>query len=58
LSDCLGDEARAEDLYKDFASLTIDRYTEDWELSGNDIENVITEVEILRARWRRVLMRG
>ena len=58
LTDYLGDPARAADLYQDFASLTIDRFTEDWELSASDIENAIMEVEILRARWRIALMRG
>ncbi len=58
LTDYLGDPARAEDLHQEFASLTIDRFTEDWELSASDIENAIMEVEILRARWRIALMRG
>ena len=58
LTDYLGDPARAADLHQDFASLTIDRFTVDWELSGSDIENAIMEVEILRARWRVALLRG
>jgi hypothetical protein len=58
LTDYLGDQARAADLHQEFASLTIDRFTEDWELSASDIENAIMEVEILRARWRIALMRG
>ncbi len=32
LTDYLGDPARAADLQQDFTSLTIDRFTEDWEL--------------------------
>jgi hypothetical protein len=58
LTNYLGDQARAAGLHQDFASLTISRLTEDWELSGSDIENALTEVEILRARWRMALMRG
>jgi hypothetical protein len=58
LADYLGDQARAADLYQDFASLTIARFTEDWELSASEIENAIMEVEILRARWRIALLRG
>jgi hypothetical protein len=58
LTDYLGDQARAADLHQEFASLTIDRFTEDWELTARDIENAIMEVEILRARWRIALMRG
>lgn len=58
LTDYLGDQARAADLHQDFASLTINRFTEDWELSASDIENAIMEVEVLRARWRRAIMRG
>ena len=58
LTDYLGDQTRAADLYQDFASLTIDRFTVDWELSGSDIENAIMDVEILRARWRMAITRG
>jgi hypothetical protein len=58
LRDYLGDSARARDLYQDFASLTINRFTKDWELSGPEIDNAIMEVEILRARWRMLLTRG
>ena len=58
LTDYLSDEGRAADLHEDFAALTIRRFTEDWELSANDIENSLMEVEILRARWRAALMRG
>ena len=58
LTDYLGGQARAADLHQDFASLTISRFTEDWELSGSDIESALMEVEILRARWRMALMRG
>jgi hypothetical protein len=58
LSDYLGDESRAADLHHDFAALTIRRFTEDWELSGCDIDNALTEVEILRARLRIALARG
>jgi len=58
LTDYLGDQARAANLYQDFASLTISRFTDDWELSGSDIDNALMEVEMLRARWRMALMRG
>jgi predicted ATPase len=58
LTNYLGDQARAADLHQDFASLTVSRLTDDWELSGSDIESALTEVEILRARWRIALMRG
>jgi hypothetical protein len=58
LSDYLADERRAADLSNDFATLTIRRFTKDWELSGGDIENVLTEIEILRARLRIALARG
>ena len=59
LTDYLGDDpARAADLHQDFASLTVDRFTGDWELSAGDIENAIMEVEILRARWRVAITRG
>ena len=58
LTDYLGDPARALDLYQEFASLTINRFTNDWELSGSDIDNVLMELEILRGRWRVALMRG
>ena len=58
LTDCLGDEGRAADLHDDFAALTIRRFTSDWEMSESDIESVLMEVEILRARWRIALARG
>jgi hypothetical protein len=58
LSDYLGDRSRALTLYLDFASLTINRFTGDWELSGSEIEQALLEVEMLRARWRMALMRG
>jgi hypothetical protein len=58
LRDYLRNPARAEDLYQDFASVTINRFTKDWELSGPEIDNVIIEVEMLRARWRMLLARG
>jgi hypothetical protein len=58
LSDYLGNEDRARDLHEEFGALTIRRFTKDWELSGNDIEDALLEVEILRARWRIALMRG
>jgi hypothetical protein len=58
LTDYLGDESRAEDLYHDFAALTIRRFTSDWELRENDIDNALTEVEILRARLRIALARN
>jgi hypothetical protein len=45
-------------LYQDFASVTINRFTKDWELSGPEIDNAIIEVEMLRARWRMLLARG
>ena len=58
LTDYLKDEGRAADLHEDFDALTIGRYTEDWELSEKDIDLALMEVEILRARWRTVLLRG
>jgi len=58
LTDCLGDPGRAADLHNDFAALTIRRFTADWELSETDIQNVLGEVEILRARLRIALARG
>jgi hypothetical protein len=58
LSDYLGDESRAAELQSDFAALTIRRFTADWELSESDIDNTLTEVEILRARLRIALARG
>ena len=58
LRDYLGDAPRAADLYRDFAALTINRFTKDWELSGPEIDNAIIEVEMLRARWRMLLARG
>jgi hypothetical protein len=58
LSDYLGDKGRAADLHHDFASLTIRRFTEDWELSESDMENALGEVEIIRARFRIALARG
>jgi hypothetical protein len=54
----LGDEARAEDLHNDFASLTIRRFKSDWELTASDIDKALVEVEILRARLRIALARG
>ena len=58
LTDYLGDEGRAADLHTDFAALTIRRFTADWELSESDIEKVLIEIEILRARLRIALARG
>jgi hypothetical protein len=58
LTDYLGDESRAADLHSDFAALTIGRFTADWELTECDIDKALTEVEILRARWRIALARG
>jgi hypothetical protein len=58
LKDYLGDEYRAADLHNDFAALTIRRFTEDWEMSESEIEQVLAEVEILRLRWRVVLAKG
>ena len=58
LTDYLGDEGRAADLHNDFAALTIRRFTTDWELSENDIDKALMEVEILRARLRIALARG
>lgn len=58
LADYLGDKGRAADLHDDFAGLTIRRFTEDWELNESDIDSALTEVEILRARWRVALARG
>src|SRR5271169_6025868 len=58
LSDYLGDEGRAADLHRDFAALTIRRFTGDWELSESDMENTLGEIEILRARLHIALARG
>jgi len=58
LRDYLADPARAKDLYQDFASVTINRFSKDWELSGSEIDTAILEVEMLRARWRMILTRG
>jgi len=58
LTDYLGDEGRAADLHNDFASITIRRFTTDWELSKSDIDKALMEVEILRARLRIALARG
>ena len=58
LANYLEDRGRAEDLHNDFAALTIRRFTADWELSESDIDNVLREVEILRARLRIALARG
>jgi hypothetical protein len=45
------------DLYQDFAALTIHRLAQDWELSRNDIDSTLMELEILRASWRTSLTR-
>ena len=58
LTDYLGDERRAAELHHEFAALTIRQFTSDWELTENDIEDALMEVEILRARWRIALARG
>lgn len=58
LTDYLGDEERAANLYHDFDALTIRRFTTDWELSEGDMEKFLIELEILRARWRIALARG
>ncbi len=58
LMDYLGDKDRAAELHNDFAALTIRRFTQDWELTQSDIENVLGEIEILRARLRVALARG
>jgi hypothetical protein len=58
LTDYLGDEERAAGLQRDFGALTLGRFTGDWELSGGDIDNALTEVEFQRARLRMVLARG
>ena len=58
LTDYLDDQGRAADLQNDFAALTIRRFTADWELSESEIQNVLREVEILRARLRIALARG
>jgi hypothetical protein len=58
LTDYLHDQGRAADLHNDFAALTIRRFTADWELSENDIENVLGEIEVLRARLQIALARG
>jgi hypothetical protein len=58
LTDYLGDASRADDLAPEFAALSMRQFTEPWRLDGADIERWITEVEILRAKWCRLLMRG
>jgi hypothetical protein len=58
LMDYLSDAARADDLAPEFAALSMSQSTEPWRLDGDDIEKWITEIEVLRARWRRLLMRG
>jgi hypothetical protein len=58
LADYLGDDGLAAELHNDFAALTIRRYMADWELRDIDIDNALTEVEILRARLRIALARG
>jgi hypothetical protein len=58
LTDYLHDQDRAAELHNDFDALTIRRFTGDWELSESDIENVLGEVEVLRARLRIALARG
>jgi hypothetical protein len=58
LTDYLGDEGRAANLYNDFAAFAIRRSTADWELSETDIDNALAEIEILRARLRIALARG
>jgi len=58
LTDYLGDETRAANLHRDFAALAGPRFTGDWELTARDIENILTELEILRSRWRIALTRG
>ncbi len=58
LADYLGDEGLAAEVHRDFAALTIRRFTGDWELSGSDLEQALMEVEILRARLRIALARG
>jgi uncharacterized protein DUF6166 len=58
LADYFGDESRAAALHQEFAALTIDRFTEDWELTASGIESALMEIEILRARFRMALMRA
>jgi hypothetical protein len=58
LTNYLDDPGRATDLHNDFAALTLRRFTTDWELTDSDIEKVLTEVEILRARLCIALARG
>jgi hypothetical protein len=58
LTNYLGDERRAAELHNDFGTLTIRRFTTDWELNESDIDNALKEVEILRARLRIALARG
>jgi hypothetical protein len=58
LTDYFGDESRAAALHQEFAALTIDRFTGDWELTATGLENALMEIEILRARFRMALMRG
>jgi hypothetical protein len=58
LTNYLDDQGRAADLHNDFAALTIRRFTTDWELTDSDIESVLREVEVFRARLRIALARG
>ena len=58
LTDYLGDQVRAADVHHDFAALTSARFTGDWELSADDLEQALMEVEVLRARMRIALARG
>lgn len=58
LTDYLGDEGRATELHNDFAALTLRRFTADWILTENDIENALREVELTRTRLRIALARG
>lgn len=58
LTDYLGDASRADDLAPEFAALSMRQFTESWRLDGADIERWITEIEMLRAKWSRLSMRG
>jgi hypothetical protein len=58
LTDYLGDEGSAKELQNDFASLTLRRFTGDWELCEGEIDSALMEVQLLRLRWRAVMARS
>jgi hypothetical protein len=58
LRDYFADETRAADLHEDFDALTVRRFTEDWELSEIEIEDILAQIEMLRMRLRMAVARG